>query len=329
MGNTLTLAYNKVQYMVAKNLSDPEADNFAKQQAAQAAQDKVVADRKKAADAKNKKTEEQKKAENEAAMELQRKSQFSTPKDFAAKVSDKVIAVFKSLLFIALSLYGGYISSNKAIGYNVPFRLLSFIYGSLLWFIVIPLALIDIYYRKKVLPNYAFLPLSTHVPSNKFENFFIGAFCYKEDAASIAAKAEVMSQYESAFSGVKATAAVATAAVAAAVVGASVAKPAAQVPSPGTPVASPAATPVATPVPSPVATPIPSAPGTPLVTPVASPAAQKPGTTVATPAGTPAPMPAKPSAKPGTPPATPAAKPAAMPVKPAAMPAKPSGSKPK
>lgn len=273
MGNTLTLAYNKVQYMVAKNLSDPEADNFAKQQAAQAAQDKVVADRKKAADAKNKKTEEQKKAENEAAMELQRKSQFSTPKDFAAKTSDKIIAVFKSLLFTAVALYGGYISSNKAIGYNVPFRLLSFLYGALLWFIVIPLALIDIYYRKKVLPNYAFLPLSTHVPSNKFENFFIGAFCYKEDAASIAAKAEVMSQYEEGFSNsLKAVVgAVAAASAGAAVaVAASAPRPVAlelkQNKPPGTPVATPASTPVATPTPS--------APGTPII----KPADTKPGT---------------------------------------------------
>ena len=324
MGNTLTLAYNKVQYMVAKNLSDPEADNFAKQQAAQAAQDKLVADRKKAEDAKKSLTEEQKKAENEAAMELQRKSQFSTPKDFAAKASDKVIAVFKSLLFIALSLYGGYISSNKAIGYNIPFRLLSFLYGSLLWFIVIPLALIDIYYRKKVLPNYAFLPLSTHVPSNKFENFFIGAFCYKEDAASKAARQLVMSQYESGFTGVK-TAAVATAAVATAVVAASSINSKSQ-PAPSAP---------GTPVASPTATPTPSAPGTPVASPAATPATKPPGTPPATPAskppGTPPAMPAS-TKPPGTPPAKPATKPPGTPpgTPPAIPAAKPAvGSKPK
>ena len=250
MGNTLTLAYNKVQYLVSKNLTDPEAANFAKQQAAQAAQDKAAAERKAAADAKKNLNEEQKKAEIEAAMELQRKSQFSTPKTFAAKVSDRIISTFKSLLFTALALYGGYISANKAIGYNIPFRLLSFLYGSLLWYIVIPIALFDIYYRKITLPNYAFLPLSTHVPANKFENFFIGAFCYKEDATSRAAKEEVRSQYESGFTGIKAAVAVVTAAVATAAVGASVNSKS-----------------------QPVTTPTPSAPGTPVGTPVATPPA--------------------------------------------------------
>ena len=72
MGNTLTLAYNKVQYMVAKNLSDPEADNYAKQQAAQAKQDAEAKKREAEAAKSVSEAEKKKRKEQEAAIELQK-----------------------------------------------------------------------------------------------------------------------------------------------------------------------------------------------------------------------------------------------------------------
>ena len=77
MGNTLSLAYNKIKYSIDKELRDPEADAYAKQQALQAEQDKAVADRKAAAAAKasvDAKEAEEKKLEDE---EKARKSKFS------------------------------------------------------------------------------------------------------------------------------------------------------------------------------------------------------------------------------------------------------------
>jgi len=199
MGNTLTLAYNKLQYMTAKNLSDPEADNYAKQQAAQAKQDAEAKKRKIEAAKNASEAEQQKKEAQEAALELQKRSQFSSVSENMAKASDGIIKVFISIALIAIILYGGYISANKAIGYSISFRLVSFLYGCLCFFYVIPQKLIDIYYYKNKFHHYAFLPLSTHVPIGNVERFFIGAFCYTEDDISRAAKEEVRRLYESGF----------------------------------------------------------------------------------------------------------------------------------
>ena len=223
MGNTLTLAYNKVQYMIAKNLSDPEADNYAKQQAAQAKQDAEAKKRKVEAAKNATEAEQQKKEEQEAALELQKRSQFSSVGDNVANILNGVLKVFSSLLLISLILYGGYISANKAIGYNIPFRLLSFLYGCIFFIFVIPKMFFDIYYNNIKYHHYAFLPLTTHVPSGNFENFFIGAFCYTENDTSRAAKEEVRQLYEKGFkNSLKAVADVVTAvgAVAGAVVAA-------------------------------------------------------------------------------------------------------------
>jgi len=223
MGNTLTLAYNKVQYMIAKNLSDPEADNYAKQQAAQAEQDAEAKKRKVEAAKNASEAEQQKKEQQEAALELQKRSQFSSVGDNVANILNGVLKVFSSLLLISLILYGGYVSANKAIGYNIPFRLLNFVYGSIFFFFVIPKMFFDIYYNNIKYHHYAFLPLTTHVPSGNFENFFIGAFCYTENDTSKAAKEEVRQLYEKGFkNSLKAVAEVVTAvgAVAGAVVAA-------------------------------------------------------------------------------------------------------------
>ena len=223
MGNTLTLAYNKVQYMIAKNLSDPEADNYAKQQAAEAKQYAEAKKRKVEAAKNATEAEQQKKEEQEAALELQKRSQFSSVGDNVANILNGVLKVFSSLLLISLILYGGYISANKAIGYNIPFRLLSFLYGCIFFIFVIPKMFFDIYYNNIKYHHYAFLPLTTHVPSGNFENFFIGAFCYTENDTSRAAKEEVRQLYEKGFkNSLKAVADVVTAvgAVAGAVVAA-------------------------------------------------------------------------------------------------------------
>ena len=62
-----------------------------------------------------------------------------------------------------------------------------------------PKMFFDIYYNNIKYHHYAFLPLTTHVPSGNFENLFIGAFCYTENDTSRAAKEEVRQLYEKGF----------------------------------------------------------------------------------------------------------------------------------
>jgi len=243
MGNTLTLAYNKLKYQVDKELRDPEADAYAKQQALQAEQDKAVAERKALADKNSvadKKAAEEKKLEDE---EKARKSKFSPVSHTSAKVAQNIFAVFSSLLLILLGLYAGSLSANKDIGYNIPFRIMSFIYGAILFPVIYIRMFIDMY-RGIKRPYYAFLPIWNYEPDGWVERIFWGPFSFVDDGGIGTAQQEVKDLYISA-AGATAT-----------VIGAlgsltKLAKPVAM----ATPVPVPAAMATPVPVPAPVATP--------------------------------------------------------------------------
>ena len=128
MGNTLTLAYNKVQYMIAKNLSDPEADNYAKQQAAQAEQDAEAKKRKVEAAKNASEAEQQKKEQQEAAYMNMSHSEREAYKKILQeqRVSttvkkaqdDEMIGIGHILLIITivLAIFGGMFFGAVALG---------------------------------------------------------------------------------------------------------------------------------------------------------------------------------------------------------------------
>ena len=197
MGNTLTLAYNRLQYQIDKELRDPEADAYAKQQALQAEQDKTVAERKASVAAKasiDAKEAEEKKLEDE---EKARKSKFSPVSHTSAKVAQNIFAVFSSLLLILLGLYAGSLSANKDIGYNIPFRIMSFIYGAILFPVIYIRMFIDMY-RGIKRPYYGFLPIWKYEPDGWVERIFWGPFSFVDDGGIGTAEQEVKDLYISA-----------------------------------------------------------------------------------------------------------------------------------
>ena len=199
MGNLYTKLSNKVQYMISEAVSDPNADAFAKQQAQQAKQDAAVAENERKAE----QLAENLAAENEAseieAASLAARSKFSSPTTVAVNVINGVVKGFMALIFICIILYGGSLAVNKAIGYSIPFRLLTFIYGMIFSFWVIPKSLYDVYSTNISAPYYSFLPLSIYHPVGSLESFFLGPFCYKEDDTTAAARAAVNELYKNAF----------------------------------------------------------------------------------------------------------------------------------
>jgi len=205
MGNTLTLAVNKIQYQIDNYLKDPQAENHAKQLALQRAQDKRVAAAKAAADEKKVVTDAKAAEDKAAAEELAKRSKFSSPQEFAGKIASNILSIFGSLIIICLALYAGKIEANRAIGYNVPMRIVSFIYGALFFFIVIPKSLYDIYGLKKTIPDYAPLPIWNYVPDGWIEQIFFGPFSYVEDTNCKAAREEVTRLYKDGFTGISTT----------------------------------------------------------------------------------------------------------------------------
>jgi len=177
----LTKLSNKIQYEVSKNLDDPEAAEYANQQKAQELQDSASQQRE-LQDQKDTAAAEAKKAEDEKeAADLARRSEFKAGRALGDSANE-ILKIFGSLVLTMILLYAGHIAANEAIGYRNPFRLLSFLYGAIFFFYVIPKSFYDTLYLKKVKHFYTFLPLSTYVPTGNIESFFLTPFCYVEDS---------------------------------------------------------------------------------------------------------------------------------------------------
>jgi hypothetical protein len=194
----LTSLTNKVQYLIAKNISDPDAEAYAKQQAIQAAQDAAVKKQKEANDKKAAAAAADQAAKDEAAASLAQRSKFNS-KQLVTQISNGILTAVGILVGLCFVLYGGHIAVNQAIGYRVPFRILTFLYGVICSIWVVPKALYDIYWKGIKLPYYGFLPISTYVPNGDIESIFIGPFCYTEDSSATAARAAVEELYSGAF----------------------------------------------------------------------------------------------------------------------------------
>lgn len=189
---------NKIQYSISKWASDPEAAAYAIQQAKQKQQDEEVQKRLAEAKAKSEEDAKAKAAADTETQSMAYRSEFKTGRA-TSNIALGILKGFTSLIFIVMILYGGHLAANNAIGYNVPFRILSFFYGCLFFFIEIPKMLIRRYaYQIKSL-YYTYLPISTYQPNGDLETFFLGAFCYKEDDASQQARIAVETLYKTAF----------------------------------------------------------------------------------------------------------------------------------
>lgn len=194
----LTQINNRVKYDLSKALNDPEVDAYAKQQAIQEKQDAEVKARKDKEDANVKKNLEAKAKSDAKAKSLAERSTFSVKRALRNTASG-ILTGFMSLVLICFILYGGHLAANEAIGYKIPFRILSFIYGCVFFFIEIPKSFIRRYWYQIQIPYYSYLPLSTYQPIGDFETLLLGGFCYKENESSSAARSAVETLYKSAF----------------------------------------------------------------------------------------------------------------------------------
>ena len=220
----LTKLSNKIQHITSKQLDDPETEAYIKQQKIQEAQDAAAQQRQEKQNEEEKKAKEKKAAAAAKAADIARRSEFK-PGRVASTSASKILKIFGSMVLTMLMLYGGHLAANEAIGYRNPFRLLSFLYGALLFIYVIPKSFYDSLVLKKDQHFYTFLPLSTYVPVGNFESFFLTPFCYTEDGFSAEARKAVHSLYENAFKASTMGKAVGTVVAAAVATAANSAKP--------------------------------------------------------------------------------------------------------
>jgi hypothetical protein len=196
--NIFTKLVNKVQYVTSNSLDDPKAAEFAKQKAIQDAQDKAVKDRKAVADEEAAKQAKIEKDKEIKSKELESRSEFNISR-LTGNTASGILKVFFSFILFSLILYSGHIVANRDIGYNAPFRVLSFIYGSVFFFYHIPKTIYDVYVSNKKLEYYTFLPLSTYQPDGIITKLFLGPFCYTETQHTAAARSTVEALYSEGF----------------------------------------------------------------------------------------------------------------------------------
>lgn len=189
---------NKIQYSIAQVVNDPKADEYARQQAIQARQDAEARARQDAANANASAAEKARIKAEADAKALSERSEFK-PQRATGNVAAGIIKGFMSFILTLVILYGGHLAMNEAIGYKIPFRILSFAYGCLFFFIEIPKMLIRRYAYQMKPPYYTYFPISTYEPNGDLEVLFLGGFCYKEDEASQMARATVETLYKTAF----------------------------------------------------------------------------------------------------------------------------------
>jgi hypothetical protein len=191
----ITKLSNKVTYSLDQAVSDPKADEYAKQQEKQRAQDEKVKKREEEAKLK-KEADDKRRAEAKAKQEdIAKRSKFDT----GQLISDAAYYILVGsivLIAVLIASYGGSIAANAAIGYSIPNRLLAFMYGAIMSWYLVPKTLYEIFILGNVDKSYCFLTLSQYVPNGFAEELFLGPFCYKEDDASRQAAEKVRELYE-------------------------------------------------------------------------------------------------------------------------------------
>lgn len=194
----LTQVSNKIQYSISQWASDPEAEAYAKDKAKQQQQDAETQERINKTKSESDSNISAKEEADAKAKSIAERSEFK-PERATSNVAAGIIKGFMSFILALVMLYGGHLAANEAIGYKNPFRLLSFVYGCIFFFIEIPKMLIRRYAYQIKPAYYTYLPLSTYEPNGDLEVLFLGGFCYKEDTASQLARATVETLYKTAF----------------------------------------------------------------------------------------------------------------------------------
>ena len=142
-------------------------------------------------DPTNEKIVNEAKVVNEAAQK-QKDEEFSLSR-LATTTSNIAIQVVSSLLYVTFCLVAGMLCANDAIGREIPYRVLYFIYG----FIFAPVVLIYYlykWYNDDAPKIYRLLPIYTTVSDNTLGRYFFYPFTYKEDKMAMDAYADFMKE---------------------------------------------------------------------------------------------------------------------------------------
>lgn len=189
---------NKLTYNILNAVTDPKANEYAKQQ--QEIQDK-------------KKQDEENKKKEEATEKEATDTKFSTMR-LLKKVTNQTSFILRQIFnpFVALML--AMIVANEMIVYSAPIRVIFFIFTFVIcWFLPFYSILLAIFYILKgsysyyvnnmtdrpkinIMPTiFALLPITTFKPESSFSAFFMYPFTYPKTELAEQKLPEIMKEY--------------------------------------------------------------------------------------------------------------------------------------
>ena len=103
------------------------------------------------------------------------------PQNLIAEIIKNIIFSFFVFLFILFAIYSGHLAANDAIGRDIQYRILYFIYGTIFAPLVFLYYMIQMM-RGNTVKSYAILPIREGDVPNGLEGFFLSFISYIPDA---------------------------------------------------------------------------------------------------------------------------------------------------
>jgi len=103
------------------------------------------------------------------------------PQNLIAEIIKNIVSSFFIFLFILFAIYSGHLAANDAIGRDIQYRILYFIYGTIFAPFVCLYYIIQVM-RGESVKSYAILPIREGEVPNGLEGFFLSFISYIPDA---------------------------------------------------------------------------------------------------------------------------------------------------
>lgn len=180
MSSFLTNLSNTISYKLNQATTNPDAQRYSDEQERLQKQKEE----------EEKKSElkivekENAKSKQEAAL---KKANSSNPTNIIKEVVYYISISFVIFLFILFAIYAGHLAANDAIGREISYRVLYFIYGIIFSPFVVLYYIIQ-YMRGHSIRSYALLPIREGEVPRGLEGFFLSLISYIPDEESINAK---------------------------------------------------------------------------------------------------------------------------------------------
>jgi len=169
---------NMVSYKLYKATTDPDAERFVEEQKANRAKIEAY----ETSDVSGT-------IDISGTMDISGTNIQLPPQNLIAEIIKNIVSSFFIFLFILFAIYSGHLAANDAIGRDIQYRILYFIYGTIFAPFVCLYYIIQVM-RGESVKSYAILPIREGEVPNGLEGFFLSFISYTPDAEVSAKRAK-------------------------------------------------------------------------------------------------------------------------------------------